>query len=173
MITYMNKLRERQANKEMGAADMVAALVLTPIIIMMILASIDISLWLNTKSHIEASMRDGVRMASMWGGSGNNKSVRLNPSSKNIDTMILEKFYNSKTKTCTRSNCISTPTVKCRVGSLSGNKVRATRAGETVNCQMTYTYKSISPGAKVLGLSGITEKTMKYTVTGVTETGYK
>lgn len=173
MITYMNRLRERQANKEMGAADMVAALVLTPLILMMIFASIDVSLWLNTKAHIEASMRDGVRMASMWGGTGSNKAVRLNPSSKTVDAMILEKFYNSKNNSCTRSNCISKPTVKCRVGSLSGNKVRATRAGETINCQMTYQYKAISPGAKIIGLSGITEKTMKYTVTGVTETGYK
>lgn len=152
---------------------MVAALVLTPLIIMMIFASIDISLWLNTKAHIEASMRDGVRMASMWGGTGSNKQVRLNPSSQNIDSMILSKFYNSATNTCTRSNCITKPTVKCRVGSLSGTKVRATRAGETINCQMTYTYKSIAPGAKILGLSGITEKQMKYTVTGVTETGYR
>lgn len=173
MITYMNKLRARQANKEMGAADMVAALVLTPLILMMIFASIDVSIWLNTKAHIESSMRDGVRMASMWGGTGSNKSVRLNPSTKNVDTMILEKFYNTKNKACTRSHCTNPPTVKCRVGSLSGNKVRATRAGETINCQMTYQYRSIAGGARMLGLGSITEKTMKYTVTGVTETGYK
>lgn len=173
MMKYMNKLREKQANREMGAADMVAALMLTPIILMLIFASIDISMWLNTKSHIESSMRDGVRMASMWGGTGGNSKVRLNPYSQNVDSMILSKFYNADKNICTQSNCKAKPTVKCRVGSLSGNKVRATRAGETVNCRMTYQYKSIVPGASVLGLSGITENKMTYTVTGVTETGYR
>lgn len=174
MFKIINTIRaKRLKTKEMGAADMIAALTLTPLVLMLIFAMIDLSLWLNTKAHIEASARDGVRVASNWGGTGNNSKVRLNPTSQTVDSMIKDKIYDSKKKTCTRSLCTKPPVVKCRVGSLSGTKVVASRAGETVRCQITYNYRSIFFGSELLGFGQITEKPMNYVVTGVTETGYK
>lgn len=171
MISYINKLRNKQSkNKEMGAADMIAALTLTPIILALLFAIIDISLWLNTKSHLEAATRDGVRMASMWGGTGPKSQVRLNPTNSNVDKMIQSKMWEGKN--CTQSNCTKAPNVKCRVGSINGNKVRATSAGEQINCRVTYYYKSIFPGADLLGFGKITQKPIQYTVSGISETGY-
>ena len=157
----------------MGAADMVAALVLTPIILMLIFAAIDLSLWLNTKAHIEASTRDGVRLAAMWGGTAGKSKVRLNPSSESVDSMILSKFYNSSKNSCTRSHCTAKPTVKCRVGSINGNVRVASRAGQTVVCSVNYKYRSVFFGSDLLGFGKITQAPISYTVTGVTETGYR
>lgn len=174
LISRFHHWKERQAiAKESGSADLVAALVLTPIILMLFFAIIDISLWLNTKANIEANVRDGVRVASMWGGTGNKKQVRLNDTNKNIDTIVKDKLWDSSKGTCTRSNCTKAPVVKCRVGNINGSAVRAKKAGDKIACQVTYYYKSIFPGADLFGFGQITQKPISYTVDGLSETGYR
>lgn len=171
MFALMQKLRERQrSGKEFGAADMIAALTLTPIILALFFAIVDVSLWLNTKSHIESVTRDSVRLAAMWGGT-DAKSVRLNTTGKSSATHIRDRIYNDSKKSCLRSNCTKAPVVSCSVA--SGNGKFATAAGQTITCNVTYYYKSIFPGSKLLGFGQITEAPIKYGMTAVSETGYR
>lgn len=168
MISYINKLRDgRRKDREEGSADMVAALALTPIILGLLLAIIDVSLWLNTKAHIEAISRDGVRMAAAWGGTS--KGVRLNPTGRSTAELIKGGMYNEKTKGCTVSNCTKAPAVKCYV--TSPTKYVATRAGETVYCDVEYYYRSIF-GGDLMGFGSITAGPISYRVTALSETGY-
>lgn len=166
----MNKMINRaRTRREDGSADMISALVLTPMILLLFFAIIDVSLWLNTKAHIEAASRDGVRMAAMWGGTA--KNVRLNTTNMKIDDIIKNKMYNSTTKVCHRSHCTKAPDVKCHVG--TSTRYIANRAGEEITCNITYYYKSIFPGADLLGFGKITQDPISYRVTGLSETGYR
>lgn len=137
---------------------MVAALVLTPIVIFLLIGVINAGLWLNVKSHIEAATRDGTRLAAMWGGSGN---TRLNSTGKSVAAIISDKLYENGS--CTQSNCTKKPTVSCTLPV-------ANSAGQTVKCTVTYHYKSI-PGAQLF--SFVPTKPITYSSTAVTETGYR
>lgn len=161
MIAFIHKIQNQRNERERGAADMIAALTLTPIILFLLFAIIDISLWLNTKAHIEAATRDGTRIAAMWGGAGN---TPLNTTGKNIPSSIKSKLYNGKS--CTRSNCTRVPKVSC-----TPSKVRT--AGSQISCTTTYYYKSLFGKADLLGFGGITSKPIVYKSTAISETGYR
>lgn len=152
---YLNRLKSQ---REEGSADMVAALVLTPIVIFLLIGVINAGLWLNTKAHIEAATRDGTRLAAMWGGSGN---TRLNTTGKTTANIISEKIYADGS--CTTSHCTRKPSVSCTLPVASS-------AGQTVQCTVTYYYKSI-PGAQLFGF--VPSSPIVYTSTAITETGYR
>lgn len=171
-MSYMNRMLYKVRNdRESGSADIISALFLTPIILLLFFAIIDVSLWLNTKAHLEAASRDGVRVAAMWGGTS--KGVRLNTTSPrvSVDTIIKSKMYDSEKGTCTRSHCTKPPNVKCHVG--TSTRYIAKKSGETITCNITYYYKSIFPGSELLGFGKITQKPISYRVTGLSETGYQ
>lgn len=169
MFKLIHKLRSRRKNgRDFGAADMIATLVMTPIILGVFFAIIDVSLFMNTKASVEAATRDGTRIAAMWGGTASN--VRLNTTKKNVQTIIRSKIYDDKKKTCLNSHCTKAPKVTCTAAS---KMVKV--AGTEISCTTTYYYKSIFFGSDLMGFGGITNNKngFKSTSYAISETGYR
>ncbi len=169
MFKLIQKLRSRkEQGRDSGAADMIATLVMTPIILGVFFAIIDVSLFMNTKASVEAATRDGTRIAAMWGGTAAN--VRLNNTNKSVQTIILSKMYNSDKKTCLISNCTKPPKVTCTAASKM-----VKNAGTQISCTTTYYYKSIFFGSDLMGFGGITNNKngFKSTSYAISETGYR
>lgn len=165
----MEKIRKamRKRDREQGAADMIVTLATIPFAIFLILALLDISLFLNTKSHVEASVRDGVRQAAMWGGAGDPSQVRLNVSGKSTEQNIKDKLWVSSGEGyCTHSRCVKAPEVSCPV------KVART-AGTKLTCSVRYYYSSIVPGSDLLGFGSIVNEPYTVTEYSISETGYR
>jgi hypothetical protein len=162
LIRKIIKMRKR----EEGAADLIVTLATIPFAVILILALIDISLFLNTKSYVQSSVRDGVRQAAMWGGSGDPSQVRLNTSGAKTQTNILNKIWDSSKGVCTQSHCESKPIVFC-------DREIATAAGQNIRCTVTYHYSSIVPASDLLGFGAITGAPFTVVENGLSETGYR
>lgn len=166
----MEKFRKimRRGDREQGSADMIVTLATIPFAIFLILALLDISLFLNTRSHVEASVRDGVRQAAMWGGAGGPSQVRLNTSGQETQKNIKDRLWEGSDSagTCTHSHCVKAPVISCPL------KV-ASNAGQKITCTATYYYSSIVPGAELLGFGAITNEPYTVTESAISETGYR
>lgn len=162
MQDKIRKLLKRR--DETGSAEIITTLFVMPFLLYLILALIDVSLYMNTRSSVESVTRDGVRQASMWGGTGQN--VRLNPTGKSVDTLIFERLYSGDK--CTYSSCIAPPSVTC-------GPTQVSNAGTPITCSVTYKYKSVVPGMSLLGFEGITKNADGFTITekALSETGYR
>lgn len=146
--------RER---KEQGSADMIAALAITPIVIFLLIGTLNAGIWMNTKSQIEAATRDGARLAAMWGGSSS--SSRLNNTGSDIDRIMEERLWNGSS--CIPSHCSKKPNTWC-------NTNQATAAGQKITCRVRYWYKSI-PGAQLFSFvptGEIVSEAYSYSETG-------
>lgn len=164
----MEKIRKimKRRDKEEGSADLIVTLATIPFALLLILALIDISLFLNTKSYVQSSLRDGVRQAAMWGGTGDPSQVRLNLSGTNTQTTILNKLWDSSKGVCTHSHCQAKPAVSCTTAV-------ATAAGQRISCSVVYKYQSIVPGSNLLGFGNITNSPFTATEYSLSETGYR
>lgn len=162
MQDKIRKLLKRR--DENGSAEIITTLFVMPFLLYLILALIDISLYMNTRSSVESVTRDAVRQAAMWGGTG--PSVRLNPTGKGVDTLIFNRLYEGGK--CNYSSCIAPPSVTC-------GPTQVSNAGTPVSCTVTYKYKSVVPGMSLLGFEGITKNAEGFTITekALSETGYR
>lgn len=160
----IRKIMKKRKNEE-GSADLIVTLATIPFAVFLILALIDISLFLNTKSHVQSTLRDGVRQAAMWGGSGGPEHVRLNVSGQPTAANIKDKIWNKEDKVCTHSHCKAEPIVGCTEQTVAN-------AGTPITCTVTYSYSSIVPGADLLGFGAITNAPFTATEYSLSETGY-
>lgn len=164
----MRKLIQRLSKRrnERGSAEVISMIFVMPFLLFLILALIDVSLFMNTKTSVQNVTRDAVRQAASWGGTAS--TVRLNPTGLNTAQLIKNRLYNSSTGKCTYSNCISPPVVTC-------TPAKASTAGTDISCTVTYKYKTVVPGSDLLGFSSLTSGPSGFTITehSITETGYK
>jgi len=165
MMEKIRKIMKKRRNED-GSADLIVTLATIPFAILLILALVDISLFLNTKSYVQSNVRDGVRQAAMWGGSGGPGEVRLNTSGQSTAANIKAKIWDKSKKICTKSHCQAEPVVSCT------NTV-ASAAGQQIRCNVTYSYRSIVPGSTLLGFGNITNKPFTATEYSLSETGYR
>lgn len=156
----------KNRDRESGSADLIVTLATIPFAVILILALIDISLFLNTRSTVQSAVRDGVRQAAMWGGTGGPEQVRLNASGTNIQTSILNKIWDAEKNTCTNSHCDAKPKVSCTTAI-------ATAAGQDITCTVIYDHMSIVPGSDLLGFGAITNEPYTIKETALSETGYR
>ena len=156
-----NLMKRRNEN---GSAEIITTLFVMPFLLYLILALVDISLYMNTRSSVESVTRDGVRQAAMWGGTS--EKVRLNPTGKSVGTIIFDRLYTGGK--CTYSNCIEPPSVTC-------DSLQVSNAGTPITCTVTYKYKSVVPGMSLLGFEGITKNADGFTISekALSETGYR
>lgn len=161
-IRKMFKIHDREA----GAADLIVTLATIPFAVILILALVDISLFLNTKSHVQSTLRDGVRQAAMWGGSAGPDKVRLNTSGNNTAANIKKQIWDKDKRACTHSHCKSEPLVSCTTPI-------ANRAGQEISCTVIYRYQSVVPGSSLLGFGAITNAPFTAKEYSLSETGYR
>ncbi|MBC9704805.1 MAG: pilus assembly protein [Enterococcus sp.] len=166
-MLFMEKIR-RIMNKreETGAADLIVTLVTIPFAVMLILATLDIGMYMNTRAFVDSTTRDSARQVAMWGGAGGPADVRLNPTKQTTTKNLKDKLWSAADGYCYKSHCTKQPTVTC-----SPSITRT--AGTEVYCEVTYYYKSIVPGASLLGFGEITEQPFTTKATAISETGYR
>jgi Flp pilus assembly protein TadG len=167
MIEKLRNFVKKRSN-ENGAADLVVTLFMLPLAVFLILALIDLSMYMNTRSSIESVVRDATRQSAMWGGTGTAyDGVRLNTTGLSAAQRIANSLVKSDGK-CKYSNCVSgkLPTVTC-------NPAKVTVAGTTITCSVTYYYKTVTPGTDLLGFAAITSKGFTISSTAISETGYR
>lgn len=166
-MLFIEKIRRmiKKRNKETGAADLIVTLVTIPFAIMLILATIDVGMYMNTRAHVDSVTRDSARQVAMWGGAGKSNEVRLNPTSQTTTKNLKDKLW-SPDGYCYKSHCTKQPTVTC-----GPSIVR--NAGSEVFCEVTYYYKSIVPGSELLGFGGITGEPFTTKEIAISETGYR
>lgn len=160
-----DKIRKLLKRKdENGSAEIITTLFVMPFLLYLILALVDVSLYMNTRSSVESVTRDGVRQAAMWGGSSG--EVRLNPTGKDVSTLIQNRLFNGDK--CTYSNCIAPPDVTCSPAVVN-------YSGTEISCTVTYKYKSVVPGLSLIGFENITKNPNGFTITekALSETGYR
>lgn len=169
MEKIRNIIRKYRIRRENGATDLVVTLAILPLAIYLIIATIDIGMYMNTRLQVDANLRDGVRQAAMWGGTGDSKSVRLNTSGQTTQKNIQDKLWDTKEGGyCTKSNCTAKPVVSCTAAS---TKVKA--AGTRIECSVKYSPQSIAAGSELLGFGLITNKAYTSTSYAISETGYR
>lgn len=166
----IEKLRNfvKKRRDENGSADLVVTLFMLPLAVFLILALIDLSMYMNTRSSIESVVRDATRQSAMWGGTGTvANGVRLNTTGLNAAQRITNALTTTGGK-CKFSNCVPG---KPPVATCSPAKVAV--AGTTITCKVTYYYKTVTPGTDLLGFSKITSRGFTITSTALSETGYR
>lgn len=172
MIEKLRNFVKKRRN-ENGAADLVVTLFMLPLAVFLILALIDLSMYMNTRSSVESVVRDATRQSAMWGGSGTyDDGVRLNTTGKSAaqriaDALVLPGRSASDVK-CKFSNCVpgKSPVATC-------DSVKVTYAGTAITCKVTYYYKTVTPGTDLLGFSKITSSGFTISSTALSETGYR
>lgn len=166
-MLLMEKLRRifKIRKRESGAADLIVTLVTIPFAVMLILATIDISMYMNTRAHVDAVTRDTARQVAMWGGAGSPSEVRLNPTSNTAAKNLMNKLW-SPDGYCYKSHCEKQPKVTC------GPAITRS-AGTEVFCEVTYYNKSIVPGSDLLGFGNITAESFTTRAVAISETGYR
>jgi Flp pilus assembly protein TadG len=172
MIEKLRNFVKKRRN-ENGSADLVVTLFMLPLAVFLILALIDLSMYMNTRSSVESVVRDATRQSAMWGGTGTvADGVRLNSTGlsapQRIANSLVRSGGSSSDVKCKFSNCVpgKAPVATC-------DSVRVANAGATITCSVTYYYKTVTPGTDLLGFSAITSKGFTITSTAISETGYR
>lgn len=164
----MHKLIQRLSKRrnESGSAEVISMIFVMPFLLFLILALVDVSLYMNTRTSVQNVTRDAVRQSANWGGTSAN--IRLNPTGLNTAQLIKNRLYNSSTGKCKYSGCTTPPVVTC-------TPAKASTAGTDISCTVTYKYKTVVPGLDLLGFSTLTSNPDGFKITehNITETGYK
>lgn len=167
MIEKLRNFVKKRRNED-GSADLVVTLFMLPFAVFLILALIDLSMYMNTRSSVESVLRDNTRQSAMWGGTGTvYDGVRLNTTNLNAAQRIQNSLLTDTGK-CKYSGCVpgKLPVATC-------NPARVATAGTTITCKVTYYYKTVTPGTDLLGFAAITSSGFTITSTAISETGYR
>lgn len=157
----MRTLRQALLAKrnERGSAEVVTTLMLLPLLIFIILALVEVSLYMQTRTSVQNALADATRQVAAYGGN----NTRLNPNGKAISTMLADALY--RNGRCTYSHCEKNkkPAVTC--GIVAGTQANglptftqtgyATSPGQEVACYVTYPYKGVTGGGWLLGFEQI------------------
>lgn len=152
----IEKLRKRFRG-ENGDSEIVTVLFIIPIVVLLLFAFIDMSMYFQTRSTVQTMTRDAARSVAIYGGDNS----RLNPNSKSISATLKDQLY--KNGKCTVSSCSTPPKVKC-------SPTVTKSAGQITKCSVSYTYESLNPLNPIS--SPITNKTFVVNATSRSETGF-
>lgn len=142
-------------HNERGSAEFATALMVFPVLFVLIIGSIEIGFYVQTRMRVENIAREAARSVAADGG---NYNIATNTSGK-IDAKA-QLALTGDHSFCKLSKCTKAPKITCdHITRLSGAKYNSQRvdyAGETVTCEvLDYPYKGLSGGlmdAPVLGL---------------------
>ena len=126
----------RRARGDRGAAAVEFALI-APILFLLVFGIIDFGLLINSQSTASNAAREGARVASL----GGNTAAVTSSVTPAMSTLI------NAGSTTTTVTCLNGATA-CSIDDATSD------TGATVTVKVTYTYKFLTPVAKLVGLSG-------------------
>lgn len=144
---------------ERGSADLVTTLMLLPLLVFIILALIEVSVYMQTRTSVQNALADATRQVAAYGGD----NTRLNPNSQAISTQLSNTLY--RNGRCTYSHCENgkRPVVQCGIVQSTPSSgvptfrstAYATSPGQEVACYVNYPYKGVTGGGWLLGFEQI------------------
>lgn len=145
---------------ESGDSEIITALLVLPMIIWLIFSTIDVSLYMNTRSSVQNAARDAARQVAVYGGDNS----RLNPYAPNTVALTARNTLWNGSK-CTPSACKQAPEVTC-------TPTIVAKAGDVVSCTIKYYYTTAASGNPISGFAGFLNKPFTVTETARAEVGY-
>lgn len=140
---FSDKLKTKRS-KESGS-DVVAVVMLIPIIVILLFTMIDVSYYFQARSAVISATKDGARMTALFGGSSQN--IPLNNTGKDTSAVIIGKIWNGVG--CIPSQCNQQPWASC-------TPAKALTLGQQISCRTTYSYKPMSGNlAELIGFGAI------------------
>lgn len=158
--SLLTKIKEL-SNKEDGAAELINALLVIPILIILVFSIFNVGSYFISMSQVTEITQNAARQVAIYGGENSNIAKVKN--GETISTSLKNDLYESGK--CTVGTCKEPPVVNC-------TKFNGVQPGDLVSCEVTYTYKSMLSGLD-FGISGILEQPRTIKQTSVSETwGY-
>ena len=155
MIRTTLKPRSKSEN---GGSEIITTLMILPLILWLIFSLIDVSVYLTARSSVQNAARDAARQVSVWGGNNS----RLNPLGVTVATATFNQLYNNGK--CTPGACTRPPVVSC-------TPEVTNRPGDSVQCSITYYYRSIYAGNPITGFASFLNHSFTVVETARAETG--
>lgn len=172
MFNLVRKMRALRKD-ETGASELVTTLFMLPLALFLILTLIDVSMYFNARSSVQNVTREGARQAAMWGGTGSNQTVRLNPGGTTTAQNIKNTLFDSETNRCKQAGCTKAPEVTCVTKVGNSNLNVAKNAGDRIVCRTTFYYKTVTPGSDYFGFAAAIGNKIVIEETTLSETGYR
>lgn len=163
MLKVWRAFFAHRKHDERGSAEFATALMVLPVLFVLIVGTIEIGFYVQTRMRVENIARDAARQVAAGGGNNNeHTSMSINP--VDVDA---QKLLSNGTK-CRLSQCEAPPKITCAPKVVS-------MAGDTVTCTVQYHYKKLSgallDGPLGLGIGGIIGKDFTVTESARSETG--
>jgi Flp pilus assembly protein TadG len=161
MLKVWRAFLAHRKHDERGSAEFATALMVLPVLFVLIVGTIEIGFYVQTRMRVENIARDAARQVAAQGG---NFNERVASTDDEIDDLADTKLWNGK---CILSQCAARPDIDCKqITELDGiNTYRSNQvlmSGETVTCVVNYHYKKLSggllDGPLGLGIGGIIGK---------------
>jgi Flp pilus assembly protein TadG len=166
MLRKINSFFSRvRNNDERGSSELPVTLIMLPFAIFLIFALIDVTFYMQTRSNVQAVLRDATRAVALYGG--NSSTIPLNTLGKNVDTYFTEKRIYTPSKGCLISYCGTNPTAP----KITCTPSVATVVGQEVKCSIKYNYSPVANDS-YFGFSGWTKDAFTMTETSISETRY-
>lgn len=157
----MNTMKKKINFRFNERADVVQTIFMFPIALFLLFALINLSSFFQLRAEVQNVARDGARLVALYGGNSVN-AVR-NTAGKTVETQLMGLLW--KDGRCTLSYCTTRPVIDCTPDI-------AASAGQTVTCNIRYSYSPIAPVPEGLeGLNGVVAQPISVTATYVSETG--
>lgn len=166
MLRKINSFFSRVRNTdERGSSELPVTLIMLPFAIFLIFALIDVTFYMQTRSNVQAVLRDTTRAVALYGG--NSERIPLNTLGKDVDDYFTEKRVYSPSTGCQISYCGKSP---------SNPKITCTPAvasvvGQEVKCSIRYNYAPVANDS-FFGFSNWTRTPFTMTETSISETRY-
>lgn len=150
MFKKMNAFIESRNKNEDGASEFINALVILPVLIILVFSVFNVGSYFVAMSQVSDVAKEMTRKVAIYGGD-DSELTRANNSGEKLSTTLKNALWqNGK---CTYSACTQAPTVTCTKYSGAGLQLKP---GDTVNCSVTYFFKSRLSGAD-FGISSFME----------------
>jgi Flp pilus assembly protein TadG len=174
MVKVWRAFFAHRKHDEMGSAEFATALMVFPVLFILIIGSIEVGFYVQTRMRVENIARDAARQVAAGGGNHNERTAT---SHEAVDALAFKRLWTGSK--CTLSQCPKAPTVNCRyIVTRAGDTAQQDKvdfAGETVTCVVTYHYKPLSGGLMTgplgLGIGGILKSPFTVRESARAETG--
>lgn len=162
MKEIIKDFRNKQNNED-GAAELINALIIIPIILVLLFSIFNVGSYFLSMSEVTNSTQNAARLTAIYGGE--NSEIALVKKGTNVEQYLKDQLMSSDGN-CKLSACTEPPVVNC-------TKKNGIQPGDEVSCSVTYSYRSIIHGMDFTGLSDMLEKPRTITQKSVSETwGY-
>ena len=138
---------------ERGASEFASALMVFPVLFMLIIGSVEIGMYVQTRMRVENIARDAVRQVAADGGNYNPRTVRSGAIAvdKEYYKWLVEGNKCKLSKCSKQEGHAALPTINCKhvltaKGESQYPKSIVDNAGDTVICKVWYPYEPIAGG---------------------------